>query len=108
MNPIALITTPFRFGSPADEVIAGVDLRGRRAIVTGASSGIGIETARVLASAGAEVTLAVRNWKQLVRSPKPSLPRSRMPKFMWAISNSATSARCKRLQLDGMAPCTSS
>jgi len=61
MNPIALITTPFGFGSTADEVIAGVDLRGRRAIVTGASSGIGIETARALASAGAEVTLAVRN-----------------------------------------------
>nr|WP_300148201.1 SDR family NAD(P)-dependent oxidoreductase [Propionicimonas sp.] len=37
------------------------DLGGRRAIVTGASSGIGRETARALASAGAEVTLAVRN-----------------------------------------------
>jgi NAD(P)-dependent dehydrogenase (short-subunit alcohol dehydrogenase family) len=34
---------------------------GRRALVTGASSGIGVETARALASAGAEVTLAVRN-----------------------------------------------
>lgn len=42
-------------------MIAGVDLSGKRAIVTGGSSGIGIETARVLASAGAEVTLAVRN-----------------------------------------------
>jgi NAD(P)-dependent dehydrogenase (short-subunit alcohol dehydrogenase family) len=38
-----------------------VDLVGRRAIVTGGSSGIGVETARALASAGAEVTLAVRN-----------------------------------------------
>ncbi|MGW2329701.1 SDR family NAD(P)-dependent oxidoreductase [Streptomyces sp. NPDC001700] len=34
---------------------------GKRAIVTGASSGIGAETARVLAAAGAEVTLAVRD-----------------------------------------------
>src|ERR1700761_5105956 len=45
----------------AAEIVNEVDLRGRRAIVTGASSGIGVETARALASAGAEVTLAVRN-----------------------------------------------
>jgi len=55
------VTTPFGPNSTADEVIAGVDLRGKRAIVTGSSSGIGEETARALASAGAEVTLAVRN-----------------------------------------------
>ena len=55
------ITTPFGFTSTAAEVIAGVDLSGKRAIVTGASSGIGIETARALADAGAAVTLAVRN-----------------------------------------------
>jgi NAD(P)-dependent dehydrogenase (short-subunit alcohol dehydrogenase family) len=45
----------------ADEVVAGLDLIGLRAVVTGASSGIGLETARSLARAGAEVTLAVRN-----------------------------------------------
>jgi NAD(P)-dependent dehydrogenase (short-subunit alcohol dehydrogenase family) len=55
------ITTPFNAESTAAEVIAGIDLTGRRAIVTGGASGIGIETARALASAGAEVTLAVRN-----------------------------------------------
>jgi NAD(P)-dependent dehydrogenase (short-subunit alcohol dehydrogenase family) len=58
---VPLITTPFGFDSTAAEVIAGVDLSGRRAIVTGASSGIGVETARALAHAGAEVTLAVRD-----------------------------------------------
>jgi NAD(P)-dependent dehydrogenase (short-subunit alcohol dehydrogenase family) len=56
-----LITTPFGFDSTAAEVIAGVDLSGKRAIVTGASSGIGVETARALADAGADVTLAVRD-----------------------------------------------
>jgi NAD(P)-dependent dehydrogenase (short-subunit alcohol dehydrogenase family) len=56
-----LIKTPFGFTSTAAEVIAGVDLSGKRAIVTGASSGIGVETARALADAGAAVTLAVRN-----------------------------------------------
>lgn len=55
------IITPFGFSSTADDVLSGIDLRGRRAIVTGASSGIGVETARALAQAGAEVTLAVRN-----------------------------------------------
>ncbi len=54
------IRTPFGFSSTTDDVIAGVDLSGRRAVVTGASSGIGVETARALAQAGAEVTLAVR------------------------------------------------
>ncbi|MFJ9480675.1 hypothetical protein ACIRRI_37720, partial [Streptomyces mirabilis] len=40
-----LFTTPFGGDSTASEVIEGVDLSGRRAIVTGAGSGIGVETA---------------------------------------------------------------
>jgi NAD(P)-dependent dehydrogenase (short-subunit alcohol dehydrogenase family) len=55
------VRTPFDEHSTADEVAAGIDLSGRHAIVTGASSGIGVETARVLAARGAAVTLAVRN-----------------------------------------------
>jgi NAD(P)-dependent dehydrogenase (short-subunit alcohol dehydrogenase family) len=47
--------------STAAEIVADVDLHGRRAVVTGASSGIGVETARALASTGADVTLAVRS-----------------------------------------------
>jgi NAD(P)-dependent dehydrogenase (short-subunit alcohol dehydrogenase family) len=61
MTETTRITTPFSFASTAAEVLDGVDLTGRRAIVTGGASGIGIETARALAGAGAEVTLAVRN-----------------------------------------------
>jgi NAD(P)-dependent dehydrogenase (short-subunit alcohol dehydrogenase family) len=56
-----LIKTDFDFSSTAADVIAGIDLSGKRAVVTGASSGIGVETARTLAAAGAEVALAVRN-----------------------------------------------
>jgi len=55
------ITTPFGFGSTAAQVVEGIDLSGKRAVVTGASSGIGVETARALAAAGADVTLAVRD-----------------------------------------------
>ncbi len=44
-----------------DEVLAGIDLRGRVALVTGASGGLGAETARALASAGAAVTLTARD-----------------------------------------------
>jgi NAD(P)-dependent dehydrogenase (short-subunit alcohol dehydrogenase family) len=61
MTASAPIITPFGFDSTAAQVAVGIDLRGKRAVVTGASSGIGIETARVLAGAGAEVTLAVRD-----------------------------------------------
>lgn len=55
------ITSPFGAFTPAREVVADHDLSGRTAIVTGGATGIGIETARALASRGATVTLAVRN-----------------------------------------------
>lgn len=55
------IKTSFGRHSTAAEVANGIDLSGKRAIVTGGASGIGIETARALALTGAEVTLAVRN-----------------------------------------------
>jgi len=58
---MGLITTPFGFDSTATDVVAGLDLSGRNAIVTGGASGIGIETARALAGAGAAVTIAVRD-----------------------------------------------
>ena len=55
------VTSPFGFESTAAEVIAGIELQGRRALVTGAASGIGVETARALASAGAETVVAARD-----------------------------------------------
>ncbi|MEO8185169.1 MAG: SDR family NAD(P)-dependent oxidoreductase [Deltaproteobacteria bacterium] len=59
--PLVPVRTPFGAESTAAEVVAGVDLRGKRVIVTGGASGIGVETARALASAGAAVALAARD-----------------------------------------------
>ncbi|AGZ44061.1 SDR family NAD(P)-dependent oxidoreductase [Actinoplanes friuliensis] len=55
------VTTPYGAKSTADEVSEGIDLTGKRAVVTGGASGIGVETARTLARRGASVTLAVRD-----------------------------------------------
>ena len=51
----------FGFESTAAEVAAGVDLAGRVAVVTGASGGLGAESARVLASHGARVRIGARD-----------------------------------------------
>ncbi|XP_066385136.1 short-chain dehydrogenase TIC 32, chloroplastic-like [Miscanthus floridulus] len=51
----------FSRASTAEEVSAGVDGHGLVAIITGASSGIGLETARVMALRGVHIIMAVRN-----------------------------------------------
>ncbi|MFG2122535.1 oxidoreductase [Streptomyces sp. NPDC048710] len=51
----------FGAASTAEEVIRGIDLTGKVAIVTGGYSGIGLETSRVLRAAGAEVVVPARD-----------------------------------------------
>lgn len=51
---------PFDARSTAGEVLAGVDLSSRSYLITGGGSGLGLETARALASSGADVTVAIR------------------------------------------------
>ena len=51
----------FNATSTADNVLNGVDLNGKSAVVTGANSGIGLETARALARAGAHVIVTARD-----------------------------------------------
>ncbi len=55
------IGTPFKAAATADEVLAGVDLTGRYAIVTGGHAGIGLEVTRALARAGASVAVGARD-----------------------------------------------
>lgn len=55
------ITSAFDARSTALEVVDGLSLQGRNAVITGGASGLGLETSRALVAAGAAVTLAVRN-----------------------------------------------
>ena len=50
----------FGYGSTAEEVVAGCDLAGQTMLVTGCSSGLGLETIRALAARGARIIAAAR------------------------------------------------
>src|ERR1700723_584041 len=60
MNTVDL----FGATSTTDEVLSGMNLRGKRILVTGVSAGLGIETARSLAAHGANVVGAARDLKK--------------------------------------------
>jgi NAD(P)-dependent dehydrogenase (short-subunit alcohol dehydrogenase family) len=55
------MTAPFGATSTTDDVLQGVDLSGKRILVTGVSAGLGVETARALAAHGATVVGAARD-----------------------------------------------
>lgn len=60
-DPQTPLNSGFGFHSTAAEVLAGIDLSGKLAIVTGGHSGLGLETTKVLAGAGARVLVLARN-----------------------------------------------
>ena len=62
------MTKIFDATSTTDEVLAGVDLRGKRILVTGVSAGLGVETARTLAAHGAHVVGAARDLAKAERA----------------------------------------
>ena len=55
-------SNPFNGRSTADHVLAGIDLTGRRFVVTGCNSGIGFETMNSLAANGAHVVGLAKSW----------------------------------------------
>ncbi|MFJ4192570.1 SDR family NAD(P)-dependent oxidoreductase [Pseudomonas sp. NPDC089534] len=60
-DPQTPLNTGFGRHSTATEVLAGIDLSGKRIIVTGGHSGLGLETTRALTGAGAQVLVLARN-----------------------------------------------
>ena len=62
------MTNKFGSTSTTDEVLAGLDLRGKRVLVTGVSAGLGVETARVLVAHGADVIGAARDLAKAERA----------------------------------------
>jgi NAD(P)-dependent dehydrogenase (short-subunit alcohol dehydrogenase family) len=64
----SLATKTFGATSTTDEVLDGVDLSGKRVLVTGVSAGLGVETARALLAHGAEVVGAARDLAKAKRA----------------------------------------
>lgn len=63
----------FGYSSTTDEVLDGIDLTGRRVLVTGVSVGLGVETARVLRAHGADVLGTVRDRKKVPAADGPGV-----------------------------------
>lgn len=59
-----MTTISLGWNTTADEVLAGIDLTGKRALITGASAGLGVETARSLVKRGAEVVGTARDLRK--------------------------------------------
>ena len=73
MTAAATETKTFGATSTTDDVLKGVNLAGKRVLVTGVSAGLGVETARALAAHGAEVVGAARVTDGVDRGSKESL-----------------------------------
>jgi NAD(P)-dependent dehydrogenase (short-subunit alcohol dehydrogenase family) len=67
----------FNNHSTTDEVLQGVDLAGKRVLITGVSAGLGVETARVLAAHGALVVGTARNLAKAREAIAPALADAR-------------------------------
>jgi NAD(P)-dependent dehydrogenase (short-subunit alcohol dehydrogenase family) len=66
-----MMSGPLGDETTTDQVLEGVDLRGKRILVTGVSAGLGVETARALAAHGASVVGAARDLKKAQAASEP-------------------------------------
>jgi NAD(P)-dependent dehydrogenase (short-subunit alcohol dehydrogenase family) len=73
------MTKTFGYESTADEVLEGVDLAGKRVLVTGVSAGLGVETARSLVARGATVIGTARDLAKAQRALTAAFPPGSTP-----------------------------
>ena len=71
------MTKQFSARSTTDEVLEGIDLSGKRILVTGVSAGLGVETARILAAHGAQVVGTARDLAKAESATKGVLTDAR-------------------------------
>src|SRR5246127_5879696 len=83
------MTNIFGSTSTTEDVLSGIDLRGKRILVTGVSAGIGVETARSLAAHGASVVGAARD-----------LEKARVATEQVQKDAAANGGRCELVELD--------
>jgi NAD(P)-dependent dehydrogenase (short-subunit alcohol dehydrogenase family) len=83
------MTNIFGSTSTTEDVLSGIDLRGKRILVTGVSAGIGVETARSLAAHGASVVGAARD-----------LEKARVATEQVRKDAAANGGRCELVELD--------
>jgi NAD(P)-dependent dehydrogenase (short-subunit alcohol dehydrogenase family) len=86
-----------------NDVLRGVDLKGKRVLVTGASGGLGLETARALASIGADVVIAARDpakTEAALRTLRDQVPDARFGATELDLASLASVRACARRLLD--------
>jgi NAD(P)-dependent dehydrogenase (short-subunit alcohol dehydrogenase family) len=76
---------PFSFESTTQDVIQHINLSGKTALITGATSGLGLETAKCLASAGASIILAARNANKIQKAKESILANVPNAKLSYVI-----------------------
>ena len=93
----------FSFESTTDDVLDGIDLSGRRFVITGAASGLGEESTRALAAHGASILLLARDpqknadaAERVLDALLESLPASEAAKLAARITGAPRNALYKR------------
>ena len=99
-------TSPFNADSTAEQVTEGLDLAGKTYAITGANSGLGYETMRVLAMRGAHV-IGIARTMQKAEEACASIPGQTTPAFLdladfESVVNCASMIRAMNIPLDGL------
>lgn len=104
LTPVAFADIPrsdYGFETTCDEVIAGMNLAGKTVLITGCNSGLGLESLRVMASAGADVIGTVRT------AEKSQLVNTMARDGQWLADGggSITTVVCELTDMNSVAGC---